>query len=565
MMQKSPQTLIDLLIADEERSRAVERASRLPSIQISVREQCDLELLATGAFSPLTRFLSSADYESVVETMRLTDGPVFPIPVTLGLASGSGAKLDSELALRDQRNNLLAVIRVDEIYRWDRAGYKEKVLATADPKHPLVAESDRWPDDFVSGELRVIELPKYFDFRELRLTPGQVRDHLKQLGRANVVAFQTRNPIHRVHEEMTKRAAASVGASLLLQPTVGMTKPGDIDHYTRVRSYQELVEKYYDPAATVLSVIPLAMRMAGPREAVWHMAIRRNYGATHFIVGRDHASPGVASDGSPFYQPLAAQELAAEFADELGIEPVCFDEMAYFPDEDRYEEVSKTNGSRRTFSISGTEIREQYLEKGRSLPQWYTRPEIAELLHNSFPPKHRRGVCIWFTGLSGAGKSTIAEILTVMLMERGRRVTLLDGDVVRTHLSRGLGFSREDRDANVLRIGFVAAEIVRHGGVAVCAAISPYRESRAEVRAMFPDGAFIEIFVNTPVDICEQRDTKGLYAKARRGEIIGFTGIDDPYESPLEAEIIVETMTRSAYDSAVDILREISDRGFVAV
>jgi sulfate adenylyltransferase len=493
--------------------------------------------------------------------MRLASGGVFPVPVTLG--SAEGVKLDAEIALRDQRNNLLAVMRVEDIYRWDRRRFKEKVLGTSDTKHPLAAETDRWPDEFASGELRVIDLPKYYDFCDLRTPPAEVRCRLKSLGNPKVVAFQTRNPIHRAHEEMTKRAAHSLGATLLIHPAVGITKPGDIDHYTRVRCYQELVEKYYDPAETVFSIIPLAMRMAGPREAVWHMAIRKNYGATHFIVGRDHASPGAGSDGKPFYGAFAAQELAAEFAGELGIEPVFFDEMAYFPDENRYEEISKTSSSRRSVSISGTEIREQYLEKGRRLPAWYTRPEIARLLESSYPPKHRRGVCIWFTGLSCAGKSTIAEILTVKLMERGRRVTLLDGDVVRTHLSKGLGFSREDRDANVLRIGFVASEIVRHGGVAICAAVSPYAQTRAQVRSMFPEGSFIEVFVDTPLETCEQRDVKGMYAKARRGEITGFTGIDDPYEPPDAAEIESNTVSFSAEENASRIIERLSIDGFL--
>src|SRR5262249_19163769 len=338
------------------------------------------------------------------------------------------------------------------------------------------------------------------------------------------------------------------GGALLIHPVVGMTKPGDVDHYTRVRAYKALVENYYEKRTTVLSLLPLAMRMAGPREAVWHAIIRRNYGANHFIVGRDHAGPGLNSEGRPFYKPYDAQELLRAHENEIGVKMVPFNELVYIPSQDRYEEAKHVPQGTPVLSISGTEVRTRYLGQGRSLPSWFTRPEISALLAEVSPPLHQRGFCIWFTGLSGAGKSTIADILAVLLMERGRQVTVLDGDVVRTHLSKGLGFSREDRDTNIRRIGFVAAEIVRHQGAVLCAAVSPYRVTRNECRAAVGEGQFIEIFVDTPLEVCERRDTKGMYAKARRGEIRGFTGIDDPYEVPLNAEIRVTTTTTSAED-----------------
>jgi sulfate adenylyltransferase len=342
-----------------------------------------------------------------------------------------------------------------------------------------------------------------------------------------------------------------------------MTRPGDVDHYTRVRTYKALADNYYQSDRILLSLLPLAMRMAGPREALWHALIRRNYGANHFIVGRDHASPGVDSTGKPFYGPYDAQELLQQHQQELGVVMLPFNELLYLPDEDRYEEVGSIPNGTRTAAISGTQVRDEYLNQGRTLPPWFTRPETAEILAETYPPRHRQGVCVWFTGLSGAGKSTTAEALTVLLLERGRQVTLLDGDVVRTHLSKGLGFSKEDRDTNIQRIGFVAGEIARHGGVAVCAAISPYRGTRNEVRQMVGPDRFVEVFVDTPLEECERRDAKGMYAKARRGEISGWTGIDDPYEAPEHAEVVLDTLGHSAEDNARRILEHLQHAGFL--
>jgi len=411
--------------------------------------------------------------------------------------------------------------------------------------------------------LQVLQLPKHYDFQDLRLTPAQTRARLEALGHTNIVAFQTRNPLHRVHEELTKRAVQEVHGVLLLHPVVGLTKPGDVDHYTRVRAYKALTAGYYDPNRILLSLLPLAMRMAGPREALWHALIRRNYGANHFIVGRDHAGPGNDATGQPFYGPYDAQDLLHRYSGELGVTMVPFRELVYLPDEERYEEVSRISSTTRTASISGTQVREQYLNQGRTLPSWFTRPEVAEILAETYPPRYRQGVCIWFTGLSGAGKSTTAEVLTVLLLEHGRQVTLLDGDVVRTHLSQGLGFSKADRDTNIRRIGFVAAEIVRHGGVAICAAVSPYRATRNDVRHLVSADHFVEVFVDTPLEVCEARDTKGMYAKARRGEIKDFTGIDDPYEPPENPELTLNTVTHTPEDNARRILQHLLQCGFV--
>jgi len=555
--------LVDLVVKGEERDELLEKSSRLPSMQISQRALCDLELLASGAFSPLDRFMGKADYERVLTEMRLTDGVLFPIPITLPVDEDALPSWGEQITLSDSRNNTIAVMQIEEVYHWDELREPRLTLGTTDPRHPMVSEMSTWGNVYISGALKVIDLPKYHDFVDLRMTPAQTREYLAALGNDNVVAFQTRNPMHRIHEELTKRAAEEINGSLMIHPVVGLTKPGDVDHYTRVRVYRSMVEQYYDPQKTLLSLVPLAMRMAGPREALWHAIIRRNYGATHFIIGRDHAGPGKDSNGNPFYGPYEAQMMLSQYGDEIGVQPIEFKEMVYLADEDRYEQRTDVPEEARIFSISGTQVRDDYLAKGELLPEWFTRQETAEILKKMYPPRHEQGLCLWFTGLSGSGKSTTAEILTSLLLERGRQVTLLDGDVVRTHLSKGLGFSREDRDTNILRIGFVAGEIARQGGIVVAAAISPYRSTRNEVRKMVGEERFIEVFVDTPIEVCEQRDVKGLYARARRGQIKGFTGVDDPYEVPVDPEITLDTVEFTSDANAGSIIEYLEEGGYL--
>ena len=556
-------TLIDLMVPAAELEAVKAHASNLPSIQLSARAVCDLELLATGAFSPLDRFMGREDHQRVLDEMRLANGYLFPLPVTLPVNPSDDIVLDGEIALRNDKNDLLAVMTIEEIYEWDLNEVAQKAFGTVDVRHPLVAEMHRWGKLNISGKLQMLQLPRHYDFVDLRLTPAQTRARLSQFGHPNVVAFQTRNPLHRVHEELTKRAAEEVDGTLLLHPVVGMTKPGDVDHFTRVRTYKALASRYYDADRIQLALLPLAMRMAGPREAVWHAIIRRNYGANHLIVGRDHAGPGNDSEGKPFYGPYDAQEMVSQYEEELGVKMVPFRLFVYLPDEERYEEISKIDKSTRTASISGTQVRDDYLNQGKQLPEWFTRPEVANILSETYPPRHKQGVAIWFTGLSGAGKSTTAEVLTQLLLEHGRQVTVLDGDVVRTHLSKGLGFSKEDRDINIRRIGYVAAEIVRHGGTVVCAAVSPYRATRNDVRNLVGSDSFVEVFVDTPLEVCEQRDVKGMYAKARRGEIKGFTGIDDPYEAPEYAEIALDTVSNTPEQNAYVIINYLIDQGLI--
>ena len=555
--------LVDLLINIEELEDIKAYANGLPSLTLSVRSICDLELLATGAFSPLDRFMGREDYENVRAEMRMDDGHLFPIPVTLPVDPDPTIQLDTDIALRDSGNDLLAVLTIEEIFEWDLAGEAQEVFGTQDPRHPVVAEMHSWGRLNISGRLQVLQLPRRYDFRQLRLTPAETRQRLEQIGRAQVVAFQTRNPLHRVHEELTKRAIQESDATLLLHPVVGMTKPGDVDYYTRVRTYKALAAKHYQPDQILLALLPLAMRLAGPREALWHALIRRNYGANSLIVGRDHASPGPGSDGRPFYGSDAGQKLVEQHGPELGVKTIPFGEFVFVPGEEVFEETSRVPPDKHAVQISGTQVREEYLNNGKKLPAWFTRPEVAEILAEAYPPRYKQGICIWFTGLSGSGKSTTAEVLTVLMLEHGRQVTLLDGDVVRSHLSKGLGFSKEDRDTNIRRIGYVASQIVRHGGIVICAAVSPYRATRNEARGMVGYEHFIEVYVNTSLEICEARDTKGLYAEARRGNIVGFTGIDDPYEPPEQAEIVLDTVEHSAEENARLIQHYLTQQGFL--
>jgi sulfate adenylyltransferase len=532
----------------------------LPRLTLGPRALNDYEMLSSGGFAPLETFMGEGDYLSCLETMRLANGALFPIPVTLPVPSP--LEPGARVALAHPRGDALAILDVTESFEVDPEREARALFHSTDEAHPYVREIAQGTRHRASGRLVALRPVPHADFTALRLTPAEVRGRLAALGRNRTVAFQTRNPLHRSHEELIKRAARDHDATLLLHPVVGLTRPGDVDHFTRVRTYQNLILRHFEPGSAVLALLPLAMRMAGPREALWHAIVRRNYGATHFIVGRDHAGPGPDSRGRPFFDPYAAQELVGRHAAEIGMVMVPFREMVYLEDEDRFEEENKVPRDVRVRSLSGSEVR-AHLAEGRPLPAWFTRPETAAILQAAHPPRSSQGFCVWFTGFSGAGKSATAEALRARLMESGRVVTHLDGDEVRLNLSKGLGFSREDRDTNILRIGFVAAEVVRHRGVAICAAISPFRETRDRCRALMGD-AFVEVFMDTELAICESRDAKGLYARARAGELKGFTGIDDPYEAPLSPEVQLSDPSRSPAGNAEIILDLLAARGFLA-
>ncbi len=559
-------SLVDLLASDARAAELRSESMDWRSWDLTARQLCDLELLLTGGFSPLRGFLGREDYESVCDSMRLADGTLWPIPVMLDLPQALTACLEpgEPLALRDPEGVMLAVVRVQEVWKADRRREAQRVYATTRHAHPGVHELlFASNENYVSGPLEGLQQPTHYDFTGLRLTPPQVRAEFDRRGWSRVVAFQTRNPMHRAHQELTLQAAAEVEGHVLLHPVVGRTKPGDVDHYTRIRCYRALLE-HYPPDTAMLALLPLAMRMAGPREALWHAIIRRNHGATHLIVGRDHAGPGSDSTGAPFYAEYEAQELVERHGDELGVGVLPFRTMVYAPGRSAYVAEEETAEDEETLSISGTDLRER-LEFGRELPAWFTPPEVARELRRSCAPRREQGFTVFMSGLSGSGKSTVANALMARILELGyRQATLLDGDLVRKHLSSELGFSKEHRDLNVRRIGWVASEITKNGGIAICAPIAPYRLLREEVRSMIePVGGFLLVHVATPLEVCEARDRKGLYAKARAGMIEHFTGISDPYEEPHDAEVVVDTTTMAAAEAAEVILERLGAEGYL--
>lgn len=560
--------LINLLVDSLHASQLQETSRAWLSWNLTPRQLCDLELLLNGGFSPLRGFMARADYESVCTTMRLADGTLWPIPITLDIPEELAHRLTpgSMLALRDPEGVMLAALHVEEVWRPDVVIEAETIYGTTDREHPGVAYlRQRTHPYYIAGRLQGVQLPVHYDFRAFRLSPAELRAEFARLGWQRIVAFQTRNPMHRAHQELTLRAAKAVEANLLIHPVVGLTRPGDVDHYTRVRCYQAILPHY--PADTVsLALLPLAMRMAGPREALWHAIIRKNYGCSHFIIGRDHAGPGKSSNGIPFYEPYAAQELLRKHEEELGVQSVPFPTMVYVTDLDTYLPENDVPEGMQVLNISGTELRRR-LAEGRDIPSWFTFPEVVTELQRSYAPRHRQGFTILFTGLSGAGKSTIANVLLMKFLEMGgRSVTFLDGDIVRKHLSSELGFSKEHRDLNIRRIGFVASEITKHGGIAICAPIAPYDNVRKEVRAMVEqEGGFVLVHVATPVDVCERRDRKGLYAKARAGVIQQFTGISDPYEAPGDADLAIDTTDLTPEEAAQAVILHLEREGYIGV
>ena len=559
--------LVNLIVDSDRASELKSHSREWPSWDLTPRQICDLELLMSGGFSPLRGFMARAEYESVSQDMRLPSSVIWPMPITLDVTEQFAKALkpgSTKVALRDAEGVMLAVLHVDEVWQPDKRNEAHSVFKTTSKVHPgvdyLFNKAHPW---YVGGRVEGVQMPAHYDFRSLRLTPTELRTEFARLGWRRAVAFQTRNPMHRAHQELTFRAAKTVEANLLIHPSVGMTKPGDVDYFTRVRCYQLLISKY--PAGTVkLSMLPLAMRMAGPREAIWHALIRKNHGCTHLIVGRDHAGPGNDADGKPFYGPYEAQELFKKHEADIGVTMVPFSMMVYLQDQDRYVPEDEVKNGARVLNISGTELRRR-LNDGGEIPTWFTYPEVVHELRRSYPPRHKQGLTIFFTGLSGSGKSTIANVLRTKFLETGGRpVSLLDGDLVRKHLSSELGFSKEHRDINIRRIGYVSSEITKNGGIAICAPIAPYDAVRKHVREMIePHGGFILVHVATPLEVCEQRDRKGLYAKARAGILKEFTGISDPYEEPQDAEVVINTADLTPEEAAQEIILHLEREGFI--
>ena len=540
----------------------------LSNIVLNQRQLCDLELILNGAFKPLNGFMNQADYKSVLKNMRLKDGTLWPIPINLDVKEETikslNLKKQNKIALRDKEGFLICIMTIEDIWKIDKKNECKSVYGTLDKNHPGVNYLfNKINDYYIGGKVQLVQLPHHYDYQLLRHTPKELKEQFKKSGWKKVVAFQTRNPMHKAHKEIAYKAAIENGANLLIHPVVGPTKPGDVDHYTRVKCYQKIL-KHFPEGTTALSLLPLSMRMAGPREALWHAIIRKNYGCTHIIIGRDHAGPGKDENNKRYYGPYDAQELLLKHEDELGIKMVPFRMMVYVKDKDCYMPIDEVPENTKTLNISGTELR-QKLENGQRIPDWFSYPDVVNELRKVYPLKEEQGFTLFFTGLSGSGKSTIANGVLVKLLEHGnRKVTLLDGDIVRTHLSSELGFSKEHREINVKRIGYVASEITKNGGIALCAPIAPFKASRNSNRKIISQyGNYIQIFVSTPLSECERRDVKGLYAKARAGTLTGFTGIDDPYEQPENCELNIDTTNISPEEAVQEVMLYLEKEGLI--
>ena len=559
-----------LLVSEHEREDLKLYATELPDIVLSDRNSCDLELILNGGFNPLNGFLTQDDTNSVYDSFRLSNGQLWPMPINLDI---SKEKLDeiekhnnenNDVALRDFEGNLIAVMNIEDAWEVNKQHEAEKVFG-GDVEHPAIQYlNTQVKSHYIGGAVKGYQLPIHYDYNRLRHTPQELRQLFQDQGWENIVAFQTRNPMHRAHIELVVQACEQANANALIHPVVGMTKPGDIDYHTRLKCIRAVMgpDCFGNNVETALSVLPLAMRMGGPREALWHMLIRKNYGATHFIVGRDHAGPGSNSDGVDFYGPYEARDFATEFAEEVGIKTIEFEMMVYLGDEKRYVPMTKVPANKEPLKISGTEVRRR-LQTGEEIPEWFSSPKVVEILREAHPTTDKRGITLFFTGLSGSGKSTVANALMERLLElSNRRITLLDGDLVRHHLSTELGFSREHRNLNIQRIGYVASEVTKHGGIAICAAIAPYIESRNVARSLVQDhGTFVEVYVATSVKECAKRDRKGLYAKAFAGKLTGFTGVDDPYEEPEDAEIQLKTQDREVSECVDEVIEYLKRQG----
>lgn len=542
-------------------------ASVLPSIDLNQRQLCDLELLLNRAFYPLAGYMGQKDYKSVLESMRLTDGTVWPVPICLDVSERIAGELKSgnTLALRDEEGFLLSILKISETWKHDKQAYARAIYGTDNPEvHPGVRKHYQEIQDwFVAGSLEGLHLPLHYDFPELRTTPAETHRLFAQRGWRKVAGFQTEEHLHCAHKEMVLRAAREAGANLFIQPVVGRAGPEDLDHFTLVRCYQEFIKNF--PRNMIqLGLIPLEKRLAGPREALLEAIVRRNYGCTHFMVKEDHADPLAGNNHERFYPQGAAQKLVKSLEKDVDIKMIPLKNMVYVEEKAQYFPVDQVPDGAQVKEISSAELKRR-LEFDLEIPEWFSFPGVVEELKVAYPPRHQQGFTVFITGLSGLGKSTLAKVLYVRFMEmRSRPVSLLDGDIVRRNLSSELTFSKKHRNLNVQRIGFVASEITKNKGIAICAPIAPYSQSRHTARDMIsPYGGFIEVFMSTPLEICEQRDRKGIYAKARAGIMKGVTGIDDPYETPQNPELRIDTTQLTPTEAAQEVFLFLEEHGYI--
>lgn len=564
--------LVNLLLEDKAAESLRNESGTFHPLTLSQRQICDLELLVTGALSPLSGFMNQNDYDSVINNTTLEDGTVWPLPYCLDLTveQADSINIGDKIALHDAEGFMPAVLTVESKWTPDKQKEAENIYGTVDTKHPGVDYLLNVAGDvYIGGKIDAVQLPSQYDFETLRFTPVELRQHFDQLGWRSIVAFHTSKPMHAVHYEMTMRAAREANANILIHPVIGMGKPGDLHYYSRVHCYEAIIE-HYPKSLVSLALTPIAMRMAGPREALMNAIIRQNYGCSHYIVGTEHAAPpNVRESGKRFYATGAAQEYVNQYKDDIEIEVININELCYNEESDQFISKLTPNTAGDNLSCSYENFSHNRiisaLLKEEEIPHWVTYPNVLKALQQSYPPRSKRGLTLFFTGLSGSGKSTLARIIHAKFIEEGNRsVTLLDGDVVRLNLSSELGFSKKDRNTNVGRIGYVASEITKNRGVAICAPIAPYKEIRREVRNKIEEyGAFIEIHVATSLEECEKRDRKGLYEKARKGIIPEFTGISDPYDIPENPEIRIDTMSVSPVQAAQEIYLYLIREGYI--
>jgi len=494
----------------------------------------DLELIISGAFAPLTGFMGAADLAAVAAHGTLADGTPWPVPVRLSVPA-QAVPLDADhLVLQDQEGSPLAVLAISE---WIPDG-ETTTLA---------------------GPVTALRAPEHGPFRGLRRYPADVRAELLDgaaaaapAGRVPgaVLAYVTRRPLHRRHIGQLRHHADLLNARLLLLPLV--TGPAEVVTRPEALVRTVLAASRYLPASTLVVPVPLARRDAGPDADLRASAIvAAAYGATHLLAADDSGLHDGGRNGT-----LSLPDAPISVIREA--------EWAYDPIREVWRPLALIEPGAERGELTDDEVG-ALLDSGDPIPAWFTQEEIAAELRRARPPRRERGLVVFFTGLSGSGKSTIARGLAEALAERGdRTVSLLDGDHVRQLLSAGLTFSRSDRDRNIARIGYVAAEVARHGGIAICAPIAPYAAARAAAREMVTQtGDFMLVYVATPVEVCAARDRKGLYAKARAGLIDAFTGVSDPYEEPRDADLVLDTSAMKTADAVNAVLRLLITGGWL--
>lgn len=558
--------LINLYLSEDSLDREKLAAGDMPEWHLTPIQLCDIELLLNGGFSPLQGFMSQADYDGVTNNMRLEDGTLWPMPIVLDVPEDFAASLNKgdSIALRTPEEALVATLEISDIWTPDKALECEKIYGTKDKNHPGVKYLlENSGNVYIGGKLKGIEPPVHYDFRQYRHSPESLRAEFTQRRWRKIIAFHTRSPMHRAQTEVATNAAISNEANLVIHPAIGITKPGEPDPYTRVKCYEAVVNRLPQPT-TMLSLLPLAMRMAGPREALWHAIIRRNFGFTHIIIGKDHGSSGNDSTNL-FYEPYAAQAFVKEHETEIGIEVIPVDHRVYVQERAEFLPLKDVGDDQTTKTLHRDELHRRLWED-LEIPDWFSYPEVITALKRAYIPRHVQGLTIFFTGLSGSGKSTVANALAVRMLEQNKRtVSLLDGDHIRKSLSSELGFSKEHRDINILRIGYVASEIAKAGGIAICAPIAPYEKTREAIRDLLHEkgAGFVEIHISTPLETCEARDRKGLYAMARKGLIKEFTGISDPYEIPENPDLRIDTTETSPQEAVNTILLKLEHLGYL--